>query len=113
MDIKTLKQLAYLHTGTPEDYQAPERAFYLAAERLYEDLSANRIPLGLGKVRMVRFERLYEADCTLRENNLKIAKLWHHIEAPAREYSKNPSIETADKFYAAVYNLSNDWRLKR
>ena len=32
------------------------------------------------------------------------------IGAASEEYKNNPCIETADKLYAAFYNLSNDWR---
>lgn len=32
------------------------------------------------------------------------------IGAASDEYKNNPSIENADKLYAALYNLPNDWR---
>lgn len=43
----------------------------------------------------------------------KYDNMWKRTETSAREYALNPSIENADKFYATVYNLPNDWRLKR
>lgn len=32
------------------------------------------------------------------------------IGAASEDYKNNPSIENADKLYAALYNLPNDWR---
>ena len=32
------------------------------------------------------------------------------IGTASEEYKSNPCIETADKLYAAFYNLSDDWR---
>ena len=32
------------------------------------------------------------------------------IGTASEEYKNNPCIETADKLYAAFYNLSDDWR---
>ena len=32
------------------------------------------------------------------------------IGAASEEYKNNPCIETADRLYAAFYNLPNDWR---
>ncbi len=32
------------------------------------------------------------------------------IGAASEDYKNNPCIETADKLYAAFYNLSEDWR---
>lgn len=34
------------------------------------------------------------------------------ISLASNEYAENPSIETADKLYAAFYNLPDDWRTK-
>lgn len=32
------------------------------------------------------------------------------IGAASENYKNNPSIENADKLYAAIYNLNDDWR---
>ena len=36
--------------------------------------------------------------------------LKNKIDAASEEYKNNPCIETADKLYAAFYNLPYDWR---
>ena len=39
--------------------------------------------------------------------------IWARLERSARDYAMNPTKETADMFYAAVYNLPDDWRNDR
>lgn len=38
--------------------------------------------------------------------------LKNKIGTASDEYKKNPCIETADRLYAAFYNLPEDWRIK-
>ena len=38
--------------------------------------------------------------------------LKNKIAAASEEYKNNPCVETADKLYAAFYNLPDDWREK-
>jgi hypothetical protein len=38
--------------------------------------------------------------------------LKNKIGIASDEYKKNPCIETADRLYAAFYNLPDDWRIK-
>ena len=39
--------------------------------------------------------------------------LRNKIGAASDDYKNNPCIETADKLYAAFYNLPDDWRKKK
>ena len=39
--------------------------------------------------------------------------LKNKIAAASEEYKNNPCVETADKLYAAFYNLPDDWRIKK
>ena len=39
--------------------------------------------------------------------------IWARLEQSARDYAMNPTKETADMFYARVYNLNDDWRNDR
>ena len=42
--------------------------------------------------------------------NREAEALRDKIATASEEYQNNPCIETADKLYAAFYNLSDDWR---
>ena len=44
--------------------------------------------------------------------NRESEALRNKIAAASEEYKNNPCIETADKLYAAFYNLPDDWREK-
>ena len=35
------------------------------------------------------------------------------IGAASEDYKNNPCVETADKLYAALYNIPVDWRVKK
>jgi len=43
----------------------------------------------------------------------KRADMWKRIESRAHDYVFDSTIENADRFYAAVYNVNDDWRVKR
>lgn len=42
--------------------------------------------------------------------NRKSEDLKTKIEKASQEYRENPTLESADKLYAAFYNLSENWR---
>ena len=44
--------------------------------------------------------------------NREAESLRDKISVASEEYKNNPYIETADKLYAAFYNLPDDWRKK-
>lgn len=45
--------------------------------------------------------------------NRESESLRNKIGAASEKYKNNPCIETADKLYAAFYNLPDDWRIKK
>ena len=44
--------------------------------------------------------------------NRESESLRYKIGTAAEDYKNNPCVETADKLYAAFYNLPDDWREK-
>lgn len=44
--------------------------------------------------------------------NRESESLKNKIDVASEEYKNNPCVETADKLYAAFYNLPDDWREK-
>ena len=47
-------------------------------------------------------------ECLNRDSEV----LKNRIGVASEDYKNNPCIETADKLYAAFYNLPEDWRIK-
>lgn len=80
--------------------------FFLKARLLYQ----SGVSPTQGAREMTELERTYESDMKSEKRLFEISQLWKRIEPAAREYANGPSIETADRFYAAVYNLPDDWR---
>lgn len=50
-----------------------------------------------------------EVDDRINQNAIR----WQNIESTAREYANNPTRDTADAFYAAVFGMPEDWRNDR
>lgn len=97
----------------PSELCLAEQRAFLALRILYTEYRKGNIERERASREKKKIVNQLEQEIKTDELNAKIAQLWKHIESPAREYSLNPSIENADRFYAAVYNLPNDWRVKR
>lgn len=90
-----------------------EQRTYLALRLLYAEYHKGNIAREQAALEKRKLLAQMEHELKAENLNEQISQLWKHIEEPARNYSLNPSIETADRFYAAVYGLPDDWRLKR
>ena len=44
------------------------------------------------------------------EMNAKTAQLWQRIEIAGMTFTHNPTIENANRFYATVYGLPENWQ---
>ena len=104
-----LKGFAYKDNEMPEGLTSAAQAFFLRARTLYHSpVDADR-----GKREMKELEQQYYIDRGNEQQAQQHAKMWEKIEAPATTYSITQTVENADLFYAAVYGLPNDWRLRR
>jgi hypothetical protein len=83
---------------------------YLSACYMYEQYHANKMSRDDGS-KMKR--QIVEALQFVTAKEHKYSEMWLRIESTSTNYAKNPTAENADMFYAAVYNLPDDWRLKR
>ena len=104
-----LKGLAYKDNEMPKGLTSAAQAFFLRARTLYHSpVDADR-----GKREMKELEQQYFADRGNEQQMLQYARMWARIEGPAMAYANMPTVENADLFYAAVYDLPKDWRLER
>ena len=92
------------------DLSGAELLTHLAACWLYAEHRAGHINREDGTKLKRKIVQAYE-DATKAQNLYSF--IWSRLEASATKYAKEPTIENADKFYAAVYNMPDDWRLKR
>lgn len=89
-----------------------EQRTFLALRLLYTEYRKGNIEREKASLEKKKLVRQMESEIKMDELNEKTAQLWKRIEQPAREYVFDSTIENADKFYAAVYGLSDDWRKK-
>ena len=115
MTTEEISKLA--QTGSlPQESQlnCPERCLYFTLRNLYAEYKARKITAEQGekgkKAALLQYQR-DSADYT-RYRNLILhhARLWQHIELAASAYTKDPSIEHADAFLEAVYEVKRTIR---
>ncbi len=75
--------------------------------RLYKDKAIDRTA---GTNMKQALLRAYESANRTKD---KYDFIWARLGQSARDYAMNPTKETADTFYARVYNLNDDWRNER
>ena len=85
----------------------PERCLFLSLKEIYRDFKEGKITREDGEARKRRAVEQYEVD--LQENvksrdiYLWHTEFWRNIEEASGNYARNPSIESADAFFKAVY----------
>ena len=104
-----LKTAAYRGEEMLEGLTSAAQTFFIKARNLYKaGIDSER-----GRREMIETERAYERDVTMESINFRISQLWAEIEAPAREYAHSAGTPEGDRFYAAVYGATGNWRLDR
>jgi hypothetical protein len=97
----------------PEGLDTNEQAVYLSLRNLYWLLKKGEITRERAKEEKTKIVREY----TRRKNIFDYAQtainVYQKAQSCAMRYAKEPTIENADAFYAAVYGLPLDWRLER
>lgn len=104
-----LKETAYRGEAMPEGLTSSAQGFFQKTRNLYKA----SIDHEQGKREMADMERTYESDERTEEANFAISQFRPRIEPAAQDYAHSPGTPEGDRFYAAVYGLPEDWRLKR
>ena len=97
----------------PDELCLTEQKTYLCLRSLYADYYAGKISREAASMDKQKIIKQMEEEKKTDNTLYRISQLWTRIEESATEYAHKPSVETADKFYAAVYGLSENWRLER
>lgn len=113
MDTQNFERAAFLRKPMPDGLCLAEQKTFLALRFLYAEFDRGVIDKEQAALEKRKLIMQMEHEIKIDKLNERIAQLWNRIDIPARNYSLNPGIETADKFYAAVYGLPDDWRVKR
>lgn len=97
----------------PRDLDIADSCLYVALKNLYAmyyEKLISRSAATEEKKTLVRNWREYKSKLEFLDRDSKA--LSEKIGSASKEYKNNPCIETADKLYAAFYNLPDDWRTK-
>ena len=94
----------------PSGLTLTERKAYYLLRILYREYRAGEIGRERASKEKQMIIRDMESEKQIDELNRRIAQLWKEIEMPAREYVHDSTTENADRFYAAVYGLPENWR---
>ena len=102
---------AYKGERLPPDmsWSMPERMLWYEYNNLYSKYRAGAIQKDQAEAERNRIMRQFETDTTAQEMSDRVfqaqANLWRRIEAPANAYRQNRTLENADAFIEAVYNV--------
>ena len=106
------ERAAFLREPMPDGLCMSEQKAFLALRFLYAEFDRGVIDKEQAALEKRKLLAQMEHELKIDKLNERIAQLWKRIEQPAREYVFDSTIENADKFYAAVYGLPDDWRVK-
>lgn len=94
----------------PTDLREIDLLTYYALSYIYKLYRDGVIDRNGGSQLKQSILHAYETATAIRT---KHSNMWARIEQAATNYSHTPTLDNADKFYAAVYGLPDDWRVKR
>ena len=98
----------------PKGLDIADSCLYIALKNLYAMYRNKLISREDAKEEKRRLIYNWETDKSKieylnRDSDILKAK----IGAASEDYKNNPCVETADKLYAALYNIPVDWRVKK
>lgn len=97
----------------PKGLDIADSCLYVALKNLYAMYYKNLISRSAATEEKKTLVRNWREDKSKLEFLDRDSKtLSEKIGSASKEYKNNPCIETADKLYAAFYNLPDDWRNK-
>ena len=97
----------------PKGLDVADSCLYIALKNLYAMYRNGLISRKDASEEKKRLLKNWETDKSKIEFlNRESDELRNKIGTASEDYKNNPCIETADKLYAALYNLPNNWRTK-
>ena len=105
------ERMAMQREPLPKDLDIADSCLYVALKNLYAMYYEKLISRSAATEEKKTIVRNWKEDKSKLEFLDRGSKsLMEKIGTASQEYKNNPCIETADKLYAAFYNLPDDWR---
>ena len=109
----TFERMAMKGDPLPKDLDIADSCLYVALKNLYAMYYEKLISRSAATEEKKTLVRNWKEDKSKLEFLYRDSKaLNEKIGSASKEYKSNPCLETADKLYAAFYNLPDDWRTK-
>lgn len=107
------ERMAMQREPLPKDLDIADSCLYVALKNLYAMYYEKLISRTAATEEKKTLVRNWKEDKSKLEFLDRDSKsLMEKIGTASQEYRNNPCVETADKLYAAFYNLPDDWRTK-
>ena len=107
------ERMAMQKEPLPKDLDIADSCLYVALKNLYAMYYEKLISRSAATEEKKTLVRNWKEDKSKLEFLDRGSKsLMEKIGTASQEYRNNPCVETADKLYAAFYNLPDDWRSK-
>lgn len=106
MDIDELEDIAFRGGQMPEDLKSQAQCvLFLALRNLYDYAKRVQMPQEQGRREKQEIMHAYKVNRFLEELEEASVVQRKRMEIAASEYAKNPSVETADKLFEAIYRV--------
>lgn len=109
MGIEEIEDLAFQGAELPNGLDGADTLAFLLFRSLYDLARRIQMPPEQGKREKGRILATYRnfksQEESFKKQQRRIAEFWKNIESAGSEYGRKPSIETADRFFKAVYNV--------
>ena len=105
MDIDQLEDIAFNGGAMPDLRSQAQCVLFQALRNLYDYARRVQMPIEQGKREKAQILEAYRINRFLEAMQEKTNDKWKNIELAASAYAKNPSVETADKLFEALYGV--------
>lgn len=104
---------AFNNEPLPEGLDLADKMYYIGLRCLYAMHSKSLISAELAAEEKKKLsDECLTVKSELEFLNRESETLKNRIDKQAKNYKNNPTLENADKLYAAFYNLPENWREK-
>ena len=105
MEVEKLEDIAFNGGQMPDLRSQAQCVLFHALRNLYSYAKRVQMSPEQGRREKHQIMEAYKINRFLEEMQEKTNQMWKQIELTSAEYANNPSVETADKLYEAIYKV--------
>lgn len=105
MEVEKLEDIAFNGGQMPDLRSQAQCVLFQALRNLYSYAKRVQMSPEQGRREKHQIMEAYRINRFLEDMQEKTNQMWKQIELTSAEYARNPSVETADKLYEAIYRV--------